>query len=319
MPLAGPPTLTASPSAASPPSMPTPKPPPSKLLLPTKPGPATSATARPAKHFSIQEWGSANEGEKILIYGKSGMGKTTLASLAPNPVFIGLDDGGRKIIHPKTGKRLPMVPGVSDFQDLRDAIRQPGLLSARSSFVIDTVTKLESLMEPYIFANFKTKGGTAKNMRDYGWDGPAHLLDCFRLLLTDLDGLVRAGHNVILLAQLAQISVANSEGLDYLEDGPKLQHNKQYSVRTELCEWADHVFRIGYTDMTVIKEDAKAKAGKITGDGTRCIYTGGAQHYMAKTRPIGTNRVPPLVSFDTPETDDLWQFMFNGATAQETK
>lgn len=190
------------------------------------------------------------------------------------------------------------------------------LWPTKSSIVIDTITKLESVMEPYIFANFKTKGGTAKNMRDYGWDGPAHLLDCFRLLLTDLDGLVRAGHNVIMLAQLAQISVANSEGLDYLEDGPKLQHNKQYSVRTELCEWSDHVFRIGYTDMTVIREDAKAKAGKITGDGTRCIYTGGAQHYMAKTRPIGTNRVPPLVSFATPETDDLYQFMFAGAEAQ---
>ena len=207
------------------------KPPPAKLTLPTKPS-TSAAPARPAKQFTIQEWGSSNDGEKIVIYGKTGMGKTTLASMAPNPVFIGFDDGGRKIIHPKTGKRLPMVPGIEGFADLRDALRQPMLWPAKSTVVIDTITKLESVMEPYIFANYKTKGGVAKNMRDYGWDGPAHLLDCVRLLLTDLDGLVRAGHNVILLAQLAQISVANSEGLDYLEDGPKLQHNKQYSVRT---------------------------------------------------------------------------------------
>ena len=140
-----------------------------------------------------------------------------------------------------------------------------------------------------------------------------------RNLLTDLDPLVRQGKNIILLAQLAQISVANAGGDDYIEDGPKLQHRKDCSVRTEVCEWADHVFRIGLLNFEVEKDDAKAKAGKVTSDdGTRAIYTGGAAHFFAKSRPViegreAPYRIPNVISFALPEDSSLWSYVFGGA------
>lgn len=274
--------------------------------------------AHVAKTFSIKPWTSTNEGEKIVEYAKSGTGKTTLAAQLSGAVFIGIDDGGRKINNPLTNEPVNAIDGITGFQDLRDALHQANLFSAGSTCVIDTVTKLEELVEPYIFQNYKKADGTAAtSMRKYGWDGPAHMLDVFRLLLTDCDALVRRGVNVILLAQLAQITVANAEGLDYLEDGPKLQHNKQYSVRNEICEWADHVFRIGYADFNVSKDSEKAKVAKVTqADATRAIFTGGAPHFIAKSRPINGYRIPAVIGFDSPTDNSLWQFIFEGARVE---
>jgi hypothetical protein len=281
-----------------------------------KPG---AAPARVRKQFVIEDWQEASEGQKIVLWAKSGMGKSTLAAMAPGAVFIGVDDGGRKITDPRNGTRIRRVPGIETFDDIRDALHQSGLFPDKGTIVIDTITKVEPIIEPWIFANYKVKGGgTAKNMREYGWDGPAHNLDAIRLLLTDLDQHVRQGRNVILLAQLAQVKVANAEGLDYLEDGPKLQHNNQYSARTEVCEWADHVFRIGYSDFNVVREDVKAKAGKVqAGSTVRAVYTGGAQHFIAKSRPVNGYRIPDVIPFAEPKDDSLWQYVFEGARAAE--
>lgn len=278
----------------------------------------TPAQAHVAKTFSIKPWASGSEGEKVVEYAKSGTGKTTSAAQIPGAIFIGLDDGGRKIKNPLTGEDVNAIPGIESFQDLRDALHQSNLWEKGRTAVIDTVTKLEEFAEPYIFQHYKTsQGASVNNMRKYGWDGPAHMLDVFRLMLTDLDALVRKGVNVVLLAQLSQITVANAEGLDYLEDGPKLTHNKQYSVRNEICEWADHVFRIGYADFSVSKDSEKAKAGKVTqADATRCIFTGGAPHFIAKSRPINGYRIPAVIGFDSPTDDSLWKFVFEGAQVE---
>ena len=281
-----------------------------------KPPSKPTVAATPAKTFAIKVWSDADEGEKILEYGPTGAGKSTLAAMSPNARFIGFDDGCRKVRNAITGEAVKVVDGVQSFQDLRDALHQNNLFGEEDTIVIDTITKLEPILEPYIFRHYKVKNGTASNMRAYGWDGPAHLLDCYRLLLTDLDAHVRVGRNVILLAQQAQIRIANAEGSDYLQDGPKLFHNNQYSVRGEISEWADHVIRVGYIDMTVAASDKVGKAGKITTtDATRAIYTGGAQHFLAKSRPVNGYRIPTVIPFESESDDSLWQYIFDGARA----
>jgi hypothetical protein len=210
-----------------------------------------------------------------------------------------------------------VVPGITSLDDVRDALHQKDLFPADATIVIDTVTKLEADMEPWVFANYPLKGGAkATSMRAYGWDGPAHLLDGMRLLLTDLDAHIRVGRNVVLLAQVAQVRVPNSEGADYLEDGPKLHHNNQYSLRTEVCEWCDHVLRIGYQNFEVRTDSSTAKAGKVVGDLTRAVFSGGAAHYIAKSRRIDGKRLPPIISFAHEGDDSLWQMIFNGAIPQ---
>lgn len=292
------------------------KPAPPKAAAPPKPASPPSvgkaappvAPARVPSVFSIAPWSGEGEGEKIVLYAGSGMGKTTLASMAPDPVFIGLDDGARKIRHPKTGAVLNAVTGVRDFQDVRDVFRSTGLFKAGQTAVLDTITKAEEFSEEWMFANYKTEGGkTAKTIEGYGYGkGYRHSLEVMRLLLQDMEFLVKQGVNVLLLAQENAVKIANAEGLDYMQDGPKLHHNAQYSNRLEVCEWADHVLKVGYADTTVVGADKAAKGKIVSTDTTHVVYTQAARHFFAKSRTLNE----PVISFATKEDDSLWQFLF---------
>lgn len=295
----------------TPPPKAPPKPPPK---LPPKPGAVARTSAREtrqAKSFSVAPWTGAGEGEKIVLYGKSGIGKTTLAAMAPNPVFIGIDDGGRKITNPLTGQPVLAVHGIETFHDVRDALGQTDLWPEGCTVVIDTLTKMEELIQAYIMETVTQNGQRVTSFRKYGWDGDRHILDAYRLLLNDLDVLSRKGRNVLLLCQQGQIRVANAEGADYLEDGPFLQHRNDCSTREEVKQWADHVLRIGYLDLSVVKDDHKAKAGKVVSeDATRAVFSGGAQHFTAKSRPVNGERIPTVISFESESDNALWQFLF---------
>lgn len=277
--------------------------------LPSRPAPPASNKPAPrtASSFEIKDWSGEGEGEKIVIYAASGMGKTTLAGMAPDPVFVGLDDGARRIRDPRNGAVLKAVMGIRDFRDLRDCFQQPKIFEGHKTVVLDTITKAEELSEPYLFENYKhEKGHTVKSIEGYGFGkGYRHSLEVMRLLLQDCEGLVRAGFNVILLAQENAITVANAEGMDYLQDGPKLHHNKQYSNRLELCEWADHVLRIGYQEVRVAGEVGAAKGKMVSTDTTRVIHTAASRHFFAKSRTL----TEPVIAFAEAKDDSLWRWM----------
>jgi hypothetical protein len=292
--------------------MPTPPPPKPKVPKVASP-PRPAATPAPvAKTFKVAAWDGANDGEKIVLYAASGMGKTTLASMLPDPVFIGIDDGGRRTRDPRSGKSIRVIEGIETFQDVRDALRQPGLLSGAKSLVIDTGTRLEELATQHVISTMKTeKGQAARSIEQYGYGkGYRHVADEMKLVLADLDALIRQGINVCILCQEAAITVANVEGADYLQDGPRLIHNKLASSRADLCEWADHVFRIGYLETHVVSDNGRT--GKVVSqDTTRCVYTHNSRHFFAKSRLLKNGgRLDPAVSFADVDDDSLWTLVF---------
>lgn len=282
---------------------------------PKKPGSGSTQQQREPKSFSVAPLAGDNEGEKILEYAKSGTGKTTSAAQVEGAVFIPLDDGARKIRNPLTNKPVNAITGIETFDDLRDAVQQaPSLVPEGGALVIDTITKAQSLVEEWVVANCKTdKGAQVKNIEGFGFGkGWRHVLEQFRNLLTDLDKVIQSGRHVILIAQLDQVTIANPEGADYLQEVPKLIENKQGPIRTEVCEWCDQVLRVGYLNTEVQKSDDD-KVGKVSGDAERAIYTGGAPHFMAKSRPVHGNRIPVIVSFEDEKDNSVWEYLLNGA------
>lgn len=284
-----------------PPERKIPKAPQTKVPPPAKP-------VRQAKTFTSAKWTGEHEGEKIIVYAESGMGKTTLASLLPKPVFIGLDDGGRKI----QGKILEHIPGVETFDDLRDVLHQTGLYDNYDSLVIDTLTRVdEDLALKWTLNNvFSDKGTKVSDIESYGWGkGYRHTYDTMRLLLPDLDTLVRMGKNVVLLCQSTTESVPNPGGEDFLRDAPKLQpqHGKTPSVIGLFVEWCDHVFKIGYGDITTSKK-------KASSSGERVIFVHPQIHFTAKSRTIPAEF--PVVSFTDVADDSIWQFVFDRARSE---
>ncbi|KKN69776.1 hypothetical protein LCGC14_0437220 [marine sediment metagenome] len=268
------------------------------------------------KTFQVAVWGDDNGGKKIIKYADSGMGKTTLASMLPTPVFAGLDDGGREIRHPVTGEKLKYIPGIETFDDFRMAAQQPDLLDDYETLVVDTGNILEDWVLVWMLENVTgDKGTLMKNIEQYGWGkGYRHLYDTMRLPLADFDALIRRGKNVCILCQMNQISIANAGGEDYLCDVPKLQpkHGATPAIWGLWCEWADHVLKISNEGVVAAKDSEKAKVAKATSTGNRIIHVHAPEvHYKAKSRTIPYRF--PVVSFDNPADDSIWKFLFDEA------
>jgi len=232
------------------------------------------------------------------------MGKTTLAAMAPTPVFVGIDDGGRKIKHPKTGKVLDHVPGIETFGDVRAAL-QSNVFDNYASVVLDTVTMLQHWALPYMFATIPhEKGGVVKSIEGWGWGkGYRHLFDVMHLILADCDRLVRMGKNIILIAQEAAMTETNTSGENYLKAGPDLHHSDKQSVRKDYIAWADHVFRITWANTKV--EDRKINP--VSG---RVINVKPDATFEAKSRGSALADCE-AVSFERPDDDSLWSLLFN--------
>ena len=267
------------------------------------------------KTFQVATWGDDNGGKKIIKYADSGMGKTTLASMLPTPVFAGLDDGGREIRHPVTGEKLKYIPGIETFDDFRMAVQQPDLLDDYETLVVDTGNILEDWALNWMLENVlggKENNIKVKNIEQYGWGkGYRHLYDTMRLPLADFDTLIRRGKNVCILCQMNQISIANAGGEDYLCDVPKLQpkHGATPAIWGLWCEWADHVLKISNEGVIAAKDDEKSKVAKATSTGNRIIHVHAPEvHYKAKSRTIPYRF--PVVSFSDPADDSIWKFLF---------
>ena len=270
------------------------------------PAPRISApapsVAKPIKQFTVAPWTGSGQGEKIIVYGNSGQGKTTLASMAPDPVFIGVDDGGRKIANPKTGERILHVPGVDGFGDVRSAL-QSSVFDDHQTVVVDTVTMLQHWALPYMFATIPhEKGNRVSSVEGYGYGkGYRHLFDLMHGILADCDRLVRQGKNIVLIAQEAAVAETNTAGENYLKSGPNLHHSDKASIRKDYIEWADHVFRIGWEGATVSDR-------KVTPVSGRQISVHPDATFEAKSRTLGADCA--AVTFTVPEDDSIWQLLF---------
>lgn len=264
--------------------------------------PVRTVVPQPPKRFTIGPCNAESYGQKILEYSDTGMGKSTLAALAPRPVFLSLDEGIEELKHPLTGERLMRIEQkIETFQDVRDVLGNVSLFEKNDTVVIDTVTILQDLAEVYVVQNIKTdKGATVKNIVHYGYNkGYKHLYNTMKLILQDCDALIHQGKNIILIAQAAIHNIANPSGADFLRDGPRLHKDKSWDIEALYCEWASHILRIDYQD-TFVKEK------KVTGETTRVIQTKPEVYFRAKSRTINE----PLITFENPQDDSLWRFMF---------
>ncbi|GAG85940.1 unnamed protein product, partial [marine sediment metagenome] len=113
-------------------------------------GTVTTKAKAPVKKFAVEKWDTTGEGKRILIYGDTGIGKSSLAFLAPKPIFLGLDEGAGELRHPVTGEEPMRIPGLETFSDVRAALQQTNLYDNFETVIIDTVTLLQDWAEPHV-------------------------------------------------------------------------------------------------------------------------------------------------------------------------
>ena len=270
--------------------MPTPTPPPPPAAPPKKPN-NPPPPAADKKKFRVAPI-SGRSAEAIVIYGTGGIGKTSLATLAPSPVFVNLDRDLSK-------KGVNQVEGIESWQDLRAALQESSLWSGYQTVVIDTVTEAQRLAEAETLATVKhEKGHLVKSIEGYGFGkGYQHVLETFRLLLSDLDRHKAAGRHVVLVCHSTTAYAPNPSGEDFLRYEPDLyQPPKTGRIRDAVKNWCDHMVFIDY--------DKSVKDGKAVGAGTRTLYAQELPHFWAKSRTLRN----PIVFEEGSST--LWDALF---------
>lgn len=251
---------------------------PTRPTTQTPPPPANQQARAKVAFAAIPE----KKGQRVVLYGTGGIGKTTLACLLEDAAFIDLDESLpilKKQLK-EIGAPIPKVAQASNWQEVRNVLQADGWDSVKN-IIIDTATKLEEFAVAHTLKTVKREnGGVATGVEDYGYGkGYQFVFDSFLPILGDLDRHVRAGRNVILIAHECTANVPNPGGENFIRYEPRLQSpaSGKASIRLRIKEWADHVLFLSY-DIAVDKK------GKAQGSGTRTLYSAELPSFMAKSR-----------------------------------
>lgn len=207
---------------------------------------------------------------RLLIHGTDGVGKTTFGADAPEPLFLGTEDG--------TGHLdVARFPTPDSWDEIKDAIAT--LTLDRGGFktlVIDSLDWAEPLLHSQLCREQNVSivedlgGGYGK------WVGI--VVDQWRGLLAQLERLQRTqGMNVILIAHSFIKQFSNPEGEDYSRYVLKLADKSGALCR----EWVKGCYFAQYETFAV-KEKGKRVKGVSTG--ARLLYTQRTAAYDAKDR-----------------------------------
>jgi hypothetical protein len=189
--------------------------------------------------------------QKSVIYGAEGIGKSTLASQFPTPLFLDLEDGTAHLsVRRLTRTELPTCAAV------RAAIREIAQAGPEvaGTVVLDTVDWLESMAAEEVIAEANDSKITSIESFGYG-KGYTYLREKVTLVLADLDRCIRSGQHVVLLAhsRVARHEPPDSAAYDRYE----LKMSKQ--VAPLVKEWADCLL---FGNFVTLVTDGKGVGGK---------------------------------------------------------
>jgi hypothetical protein len=224
------------------------------------------------------ERGRASRPPRLLLYGVEGIGKSSFASCAPNPVFIQTEDGLDEIDCDK----FPLAMSLSDVMGSLGALGTEQ--HEFQTVCVDSLDWLERLIWDRVCQDFgvksieKADGGYAR--------GYMHALTYWREIVTSLTEL-RNKHN------MAVILIAHSK-VEKVED-PLTPSYDRYSPRLHkhagalLGEWVDAIL-FAHWKYRTRSEDAgfgreRSIAVPIGANGEdRVLRTVGSPAWVAKNR-----------------------------------
>lgn len=211
--------------------------------------------------------GVIDTAKKVIIYGPEGIGKSTLASRFPAPLFLDVE-GSTKAM------QVDRVDGLTTWDALRSAMT--ALLTSGHDYktvVIDTADWAERLAIEYVCQSQKKSG-----IEDFGYGkGYTYVKESFAELLDDCDALIAKGINVVYTAHaiMRKFEQPDERGA---YDRWELKLSKQVSPM--LKEWSDMVLFCNYKTYTQRQDNGSYK---VMG-GQRVMYTTHNPCWDAKNR-----------------------------------
>lgn len=223
--------------------------------------------------------GLRQEPQRLVIYGPEAIGKSTLASQLPDPVFVDVEGSTADL-------DVFRAPSPSSWRSLIDMTNE--FITnhhGRKSLVIDTADWAERLCIAHVCAsnNMTALGG----QEDYGRSYNLLEIEWCRWL-DSLSRVANSGMHVCLLAhaKMRKFEVPDQEG-SYDRWELKLERKSAAALK----EWARCVLFLNYKTY-IVAGDRKGDKAKGTG-GKRVIYTSHHPVWDAKNR-IGLADELPL-------------------------
>lgn len=206
--------------------------------------------------------------KKVVIYGPEGIGKSTMASKFPEPVFIDTE-GSTKSMNVKR------FDSPKKWEDIAEAckyvISDP---TCCKTLVCDTADWAEMLCIDYT-----CKKGGVNGIEDFGYGkGYVYAAENFKKLLDMFDRIIELNINVVITAHA---KMRKFEQPDEMGAYDRWEMKLSRQVAPMIKEWADIVLFANYK--TYIVEDDKTKSKKAQG-GKRVMYSTHNPCWDAKNR-----------------------------------
>jgi len=210
--------------------------------------------------------GKQVKAQRVIVYGPEGIGKSTMGSKFPNPIFIDTEGSTAEL-------NVNRLQTPNSWTMLKQQI-QWASNQGYQTIVIDTIDWAERLCIMHICASrgIESLGGGKDYGKSYNllaqeWGG----------LLNYLTDITSKGINVVLLAH-AQMKRTDLPNEMDSYDRWELKLEKKTSALSK--EWADMVLFVNYKTIVIENEDGKPKAQ----GGKRMMYTSHHPCWDAKNR-----------------------------------
>lgn len=214
--------------------------------------------------------GVIRRAQRVVIYGCEGIGKTTLASRFPDPLFIDTEGGTARM-------NVNRVDGVENWDQLIATVREVSETNGICrTLVIDTADWAEASCIQSLCAR---NGWKSIEEPGYG-KGYTYIGEEFGRLLKECDKVISAGIHVVITAHA---KMRKFEQPDEMGAYDRWEMKLSRQVYPLLKEWADMVLFLNYKTIVVKADDSKGASRKAQG-GERVMYTCHHPCWDAKNR-----------------------------------